>query len=197
MLHIFLIVLSIFLLSISSSEAADLYRFIDGDECIYYTNIPGKGHVKVPLPIKRTLPRPSSPISSESEAYDPIIASASQRFTIDPDLVRAVIKAESNFNHRAVSLKGALGLMQLMPETAKELSVTNPFDPEENIHAGTRYLSELLHLLKQNLSLGLAAYNAGPARVLGRNEVPPIEETRNYIQRVRMYYEDFKKKSKI
>jgi len=86
--------------------------------------------------------------------------------------------------------------MQLMPLTARELSVANPFDPEENIHAGARYLGELLQLLEQNLPLALAAYNAGPERVVGRNEIPPIEETRNYVERVMRYYQDFRKRSK-
>ena len=153
--------------------------------------------MKVHPPIKKTVSKPSFPSSSAMEAYESIIASAGQRFTIDPDLVRAVIKAESNFNPRAVSPKGALGLMQLMPFTAKEMSVANPFDPEENIHGGVRYLSELLQLLNRNLPLALAAYNAGPERVIGRNEIPSIEETRNYVQRVMTYYKDFKRRSKI
>jgi len=80
----------------------------------------------------------------------------------------------------------------LMPETAQKMTVTNPFNPEENIQGGVRYLSELLHLFNWNLPLALAAYNAGPQRVIGRNEIPPIEETRNYVKRVRMYYRDFK-----
>jgi soluble lytic murein transglycosylase-like protein len=83
-----------------------------------------------------------------------------------------------------------------MPATAQEMAVTNPFDPEENIHAGVRYLGELLQLLNRDLPMALAAYNAGPGRVFGRNEIPPIEETRNYVKRVMMYYEDFKKRSK-
>jgi len=127
------------------------------------------------------------------EIYEPIITSVSQRFTLDPDLVRAVIKAESNFNPRAVSPKGAMGLMQLMPATAKEMVVANPFNPEENINAGVRYLGKLLQLFNSNLPLALAAYNAGPGRVIGRNEIPRIEETRNYVQRVMAYYKNFKR----
>ena len=196
-MRVLFLVFLVFLFFAPASAAAEFYCFTDEEGMTYYTNVPGDGRVKVPLPIKKPILKSSSPPSLDIQAYEPIIASASQRFTVDPDLVRAVIKAESNFNPRAVSPKGALGLMQLMPLTAREMSVANPFDPEENIHAGVRYLGELLQLLKQNLHLALAAYNAGPERVVGRNEIPPIEETRNYVQRVMMYYQDFKKRSKI
>ena len=196
-MRILFLILLIFFAFGPALTAADLYRFMDEEGGIYYTNVPGKGRMKVLLPIKKTIPNSMSSPYSDTKAYEPIIESASQRFTIDPDLIRAVIKAESNFNHRAVSPKGALGLMQLMPFTAKEMSVANPFDPEENIHGGVRYLSELLQLLDRNLPLALAAYNAGPERVIGRNEIPSIEETRNYVQRVMMYYEDFKGRPKI
>jgi soluble lytic murein transglycosylase-like protein len=196
-MRIISLIFLVFLYSVSASAAADFYCFTDGEGNTYYTNVPGNGRVKVPLPIKKTLSKPSSPSSLDIAAYEPIITSAGQRFTIDPDLIRAVIKAESNFNHRAVSPKGALGLMQLMPETAQEMAVANPFNPEENIHGGVRYLSKLLQLLDRNLPLALAAYNAGPERVVSRNEIPPIEETRNYVKRVMMYYEDFKGRPKI
>jgi soluble lytic murein transglycosylase-like protein len=180
----------VFLFFIPTIEATNLYSFMDGEGGIYYTNVPGNGRMKVHPPINTTVSRPSFPSSSTigAYAYESIIASAGQRFAVDPDLVRAVIKAESNFNPRAVSPKGAMGLMQLMPATAKEMAVVNPFDPEENIHGGVRYLSKLLQLLDRNLPLTLAAYNAGPERVIGRNEIPFIEETRNYVQRVMRYY---------
>jgi soluble lytic murein transglycosylase-like protein len=196
-MRIISLIFLVFLYSLSTSAAADFYCFTDGEGNTYYTNVPGKGRMKVLLPIKKTIPNSMSSPYSDTKAYEPIIESASQRFTIDPDLVRAVIKAESNFNRRAVSPKGALGLMQLMPETAREMAVTNPFDPGENIHAGVRYLGELLQLLNRDLPMALAAYNAGPGRVFGRNEIPPIEETRNYVKRVMMYYEDFKGRPKI
>jgi soluble lytic murein transglycosylase-like protein len=188
----FFIVFVIFVAFGPALHAADLYTFIDEEGNTYYTNIPGEGRMRVPLPVKKTISEPLFKNAQNGVAYEPMIVTASQRYSVDPNLVRAVIKAESNFNHRAVSPRGALGLMQLMPETAQKMTVTNPFNPEENIHGGVRYLSELLHLFNWNLPLALAAYNAGPERVIGRNEIPPIEETRNYVRRVRMYYRDFK-----
>ena len=188
-MRILFLILLIFLSSLPAPQATDLFTFTDEKGATYYTNMPGDDRVKVLLPMKKAMSQPSSiPSSLNSEVYEPIITSAGERFAVDPDLVRAVIKTESNFNHRAVSPKGAMGLMQLMPSTAKEMAVANPFDPVENIHAGVRYLGQLLQLLKQNLPLALAAYNAGPKRVIDRNEIPAIEETQNYVQRVMKYY---------
>ena len=172
-------------------NAADLYTFTDEEGVAYYTNVPGEGRMKVPIPLKKAISKPFIP-SSPKEVYEAMIITASQRYSLDPNLVRAVIKAESNFNHRAVSPKGAMGLMQLMPATAKEMAVTNPFDPKENIYAGVRYLGELLQIFNWNLPLALAAYNAGPRRVIEKNEIPLIKETQNYIQRVMTFYKDFK-----
>lgn len=186
---IFLIFL-ILLFLVDALNAADLYTFMDEEGNTYYTNIPGEGRTRVSLPVKKPVSEPLFKHSKNGEVYEPMVVTASQRYSMDPNLVRAVIKAESNFNPRAVSPKGALGLMQLMPETAQKMAVANPFNPEENIHGGVRYLSELLHLFNWNLPLALAAYNAGPGRVIGRNEIPHIEETRNYVQRVIMYYKN-------
>jgi hypothetical protein len=112
------------------------------------------------------------------------IRAAAQRYAMDEDLIIAVIAAESNFNPRAVSLRNACGLMQLLPETALRLGVRNIFDAAENIDAGTRYLKQLLARYRNDLSLTLAAYNAGPDRVEQFGGVPPYNETRAYIQRV-------------
>ena len=196
-MHLFILIFLFFITLVPASNAADLYSFTDEEGVTYYTNIPGKGRMKVPLPMKKAMSQPSfTPSSLNSEVYEPVIAAAGERFAVDPALVRAVIKTESNFNHRAVSPKGAMGLMQLMPQTAQEMGVANPFDPVENIHAGVRYLGQLLQLLKQNLPLALAAYNAGTKRIIDRNEIPAIEETQNYVQRVLECYENFKKKHK-
>jgi soluble lytic murein transglycosylase-like protein len=122
---------------------------------------------------------------------DEVVSSASGRYRLDPDLVNSVIKAESGFNVRAVSPKGAQGLMQLMPGTASQLGVPNVFDPRENVEGGTKYLRELLERYNFDLVKALAAYNAGPQRVEQFGGVPPYYETRVYVARV---VRDFNKK---
>ncbi len=117
--------------------------------------------------------------------YDRLIATHANRQGVRPELVRAVIQTESAFNPRAVSGKGALGLMQLMPQTAAELGVVNPFNPEENIAGGVTYLRQLLDKYDNNEELALAAYNAGPTAVDRYGSVPPYRETKNYLARVR------------
>lgn len=121
----------------------------------------------------------------ESDAYEDLIVRHSSEHNVSADLVRAVIQVESGFNPLARSIKGAMGLMQLMPATARALGVTNAFDPAENIRAGVAYLGRLLDRYNSNLELALAAYNAGPEAVARYGAVPPYRETRNYVQRVR------------
>jgi soluble lytic murein transglycosylase-like protein len=116
--------------------------------------------------------------------YNDIIIAAAKKFDVDAALVSAVIKAESDYNPRVVSRKGARGLMQLMPATAERFGVTNSFDPEENIHAGTRYLRWLLKTFDGNADLAVAAYNAGEGNVWKYEGVPPFRETVNYINRI-------------
>lgn len=115
---------------------------------------------------------------------DELVREASKRRQLDPDFVNSVIKAESNFKTRAVSSKGAQGLMQLMPQTAAQLGVSNSFDPRANVEAGTTYLSQLLDLYHDDPVLALAAYNAGPQRVQQYHGVPPYRETHAYIARI-------------
>jgi hypothetical protein len=123
-----------------------------------------------------------------------VVNAASGRYRLDPDLVSSVIKAESGFNVRAVSPKGAQGLMQLMPDTASKLGVPDAFDPQANVEGGTRYLRELLERYNFDLVKALAAYNAGPLRVEQYGGVPPYHETRAYVARV---VKDFNKKKKV
>jgi len=186
------------LLLTASLASADIYYFRDDGE-IYYTNIPAEGRIKVRLPLKKsrtmTGKTPAGKMSGADDklaTYEEAIIAASRSFSVDSNLIRAVIKAESNYNPRAVSPKGAMGLMQLMPATAREMSVADPFDPAENIHGGTRYLGQLLQVLNGDLLLALAAYNAGPAMVIGKNRIPEITETKYYVRRVLNYYRSLK-----
>ena len=120
--------------------------------------------------------------------YAEFISSAAQHHGVDADLIVSVITAESKFNPKAVSRKNARGLMQLLPETAFRLGVKNVFDPKENIEAGTKYLRELLNRYNNDLTLALAAYNAGPQRVELYKSVPPYRETISYVRRVQKTY---------
>jgi soluble lytic murein transglycosylase-like protein len=116
--------------------------------------------------------------------YADLIRAAAEKYELDPQLVAGVVRAESNFNPRAVSTKNAQGLMQLMPGTSAQLALHHPFDPAENIDAGARYLRQLLDQFSGDVPLALAAYNAGPMRVTQYGGVPPYRETRDYIQRI-------------
>ncbi len=126
------------------------------------------------------------------EEIDEAITMAAARHDVDPNLVRAVVKVESNFNSNAVSRKGAMGLMQLMPATARSLNVQNPFDPEQNVDAGVRHLKQLLENYGGDVNLTLAAYNAGSGAVARSAGVPRYAETQNYVRRItNLYYGGF------
>jgi soluble lytic murein transglycosylase-like protein len=120
-------------------------------------------------------------------AYDDVIAEAAEQYRLDPGLIRAIIRAESAFNPFAVSDAGAQGLMQLMPEVAKELGVEDTFNPRQNILGGARYLRDLLDRHHGNLDLAVASYNAGPGAVAKYRGVPPYRETRKYVKSVKTY----------
>jgi soluble lytic murein transglycosylase-like protein len=132
--------------------------------------------------------------AAASEQYHPIIVRAAKRHAVDPALVKAIIMAESGYNARAVSEKGASGLMQLMPRTAEALGVEDAMDPEHNVNGGVRYVRNLLDQFNDNIKLAVAAYNAGVSKVREHQDVPPIRATQAYVKKVLEYYEYYKKK---
>ena len=131
--------------------------------------------------------------SDVTRRYDQIITEAAKRHGVSFSLLKAMIKIESDFNPRAISRAGAMGLMQIMPENIKELKIKDPFDPRENIMGGTRYLKQMMDRFNGKLPLALAAYNAGPNIVERYQRIPPFTETENYVEAVMKYYSVFKK----
>ena len=170
---------------------AEIYKFVDENGVVHFTNVPDK---RYNLVLKEEWGR--FRLGANFDKYDPEIRKASKRYGVDYALVKAVIKAESNFDPLAVSRAGAKGLMQLMPETANALRVNDPFHPEDNIEGGVRHLRYLLDLFNENLHLVLAAYNAGEEAVFRYNDIPPYWETQAYIQRVLKYFRNYRRESK-
>jgi soluble lytic murein transglycosylase-like protein len=177
--------------------------YIDGDnasfvdvptaEIDHFEAVPAESSPRESAKAKNDPSRPPSHAENFQPATDlnEVVRAASGTYHLDPDLVSSVIRAESGFNVRAVSPKGAQGLMQLMPQTASELGVHNAFDPQANVEGGTRYLRELLERYDFDLIKALAAYNAGPQRVEQYGGVPPYHETKAYVARI---VRDFNKK---
>ena len=159
-----------------------------------------KVFLNIGLPERNKPKRSDSYRSSLNQAkiqlnrYMPTVLEAANRYQVDPAIILAIIKAESNYDLYAVSRAGAVGLMQLMPRTARELGVRNIFNPEQNIHGGVKYFSQLLNKFSGDHALALAAYNAGSRKVLKYKGVPPYRETRQYIKRVFKYRKQFKQK---
>jgi soluble lytic murein transglycosylase-like protein len=160
-------------------------REVIGEVTRLYMNSDGSGYVDVRNEEVDHFERELTPAPATTALQLPdVVGSASHRYHLDPDLVNSVIRAESGFNPKAVSRKGAVGLMQLEPQTAAQLGVADPFDPETNVDGGTRYLRELLVRYNFDLIKALAAYNAGPQRVEQYHGVPPYYETQAYVARV-------------
>ena len=167
-------------------SSAEIYKYVDENGVVHLTNVPDK---KYNLVLKEGWVR--FRLGDNFDKYDPMIRETSKRYGVDYALVKAVVKAESNFDPLAISRAGAKGLMQLMPGTAKALGVNDSFHPATNIEGGVRHLRYLLDLFDGNLQLALAAYNAGEETVFRYSGLPPYEETRTYVQRVLQYYQNY------
>jgi soluble lytic murein transglycosylase-like protein len=169
-----------------SLSSAEIYKFVDENGVVHLTNVPDK---RYNLVLKEKWVR--FRLGANFDQYDSEIRKASNRYGVDYALVKAVIKAESNFDPQAVSRAGAKGLMQLMPGTAKALGVNDSFHPEDNIDGGVRYLRYLLDLFNRDFKLALAAYNAGEETVFRYNGIPPYRETQIYVLRVLQYFKNY------
>ena len=183
-------VLVAFIITAVNFAHADIYKYVDKEGVLHLTNMPTDHNAKYVMIMreKRILFQPNIDVNK----YDDLITKAADKFKLDSALIKAVIKAESNFNHRAVSPVGAQGLMQLMPKTASDLKVEDCFHPEKNIEGGARYLRYPLNTYKGDLTLALAAYNAGEKAVAKYNyNVPPYRETQNYVKRVFSFYKSY------
>lgn len=168
---------------------ADIYVYLDGEGVLHFTNTPTSSNYRVYISEKRSLPKAWYNIQS----YDDVISEAGLRYGVSSSLLKALIHVESYFNPRAVSKKGALGLMQIMPENLQALNIADPFDPWENIMGGTRYLKRMLERFSGDLTLALAAYNAGPTVVEKYRDVPPYPETRAYVKKVIEFFHRYKR----
>ncbi len=177
----------------SALAKGNIYQYIDESGVIHLTNVPSRNGVQYTLVWRERVhidPR------IDVAQYDTIISSAARKYNIDRNLIQAVIKAESNFNPKAVSPVGARGLMQLMPATAASLNVSNSFHPESNIEGGVRYLRYLMNLFPGDLKIALAAYNAGEGAVMRYgNRIPPFKETQTYVKRVLALYDAYKRQN--
>ena len=188
-LTLFVGIVCVLPLAVPATSRADVYVYRDKQGVINFTNVPShSGYRRV---IRESNPQSTGTLYSPS-TYEDLIVTASNRYSIDPDLIRAVIKVESDFNSHARSHKGAMGLMQLMPETARLHNVTDLFDPAENIDGGVRHLRLLLGRYQNDLALSLAAYNAGSKAVEKHRGIPPFAETQQYVRRVLRYYDSYR-----
>lgn len=167
----------------------DIYTYIDSNGVRIFTNTPTSSDYKLYI---REQPEKIEP-EYDSEQFDEIIQMAQEKFGIEFSLIKAVIKVESGFNPNAVSKVGAKGLMQIMPLNFKTLYIEDPFDPQDNIMGGTRYLLRLMQRYEYKLPLVLAAYNAGPEAVDKYKQIPPYRETENYVRKVMKTYSQYKK----
>lgn len=194
-------------LAVSCPATADIYSYTDKDGTVHFTNIKPRGkqgknykvYMKTPdrrkaRPGVRPVPaRVTDP--ARYSRYDASIREAARNFAIPEPFIRAVIRVESDYDPRVVSVAGAQGLMQLMPGTAKRMNCKNPFDPHDNIMGGTRYLRHLANMFGGDMVLTIAGYHAGEGAVLKYDGVPPYSMTKEYIRKVLKFYYRYKKRA--
>jgi soluble lytic murein transglycosylase-like protein len=183
--------ISLFFLLIGISAHADIYQTVTDEGTVVYTNLSHSGSKTIAK--EKAIEQKSTPRTPKDKnhgigAFQDIAEEKAMKHNVDPKLVKAVINAESNWNPKAVSQKGALGMMQLMPKTASDMGVGNPLNAEENIEGGVKYLRWLIDRFRGNLSLAIAAYNAGPSTVEKFGGIPSIPETLKYVRRVMNEY---------
>ena len=179
-------VLTLASLMIVTQTIADIYTYTDEKGITHFSNTPTSPKYRLKIrEVRFDYKRLSS------GAYDKLINDACIKHGIDPLLVKAIIKAESDFDPQTVSVKGARGLMQLMPETADDMGVADIDDPQNNIDGGVKYLKRLMGIFKSDLKLVVAAYNAGENAVIKYKSVPPFKETRQYVKKVLKYLNDY------
>ena len=191
------------LLFFTTPSSAGIYRYEDERGVIHFTNCPRDSKFKLYIRESKedvgdekiqslSILTTKESNLKESNPYDSLIYEFSKKYNVDFALIKAMIRAESGFNPIAVSKKGAKGLMQLMPETALRMNVSNIFNPRENIEGGVRYFKYLLSLFNDDLRLSLAAYNAGENLVSELRSIPPYRETVDYVRKVLNYYQSYK-----
>lgn len=180
---------------------ADIYRYVDESGMVHFTNVPNDARYKLfiatskdPDPITSAFAnRLRSYPNADRKKYHLHVVEAARAYQLEPALIHAVISAESGYNPLARSPKGATGLMQLMPATARRYGVDNPLDPKQNIYGGAAYLRDLLTLFGNDLKLAIAAYNAGEGAVMEYgHHIPPFRETTQYVPKVLSYYKKYK-----
>lgn len=181
----FVLVLLMSLFVVIPPADADIYRYVDASGRVHFTDTPTHGRYDMYM-------KEEAPVKASNRSYLDIIRRHATSYQLEEALVKAVIKVESDYQPRIVSRKGAQGLMQLIPQTAKDLKVSNPFDPYENIRGGSEYLRMMLDLFNNDVELALAAYNSGPSTVKRYGGIPPYDETQKYVKKVKRYLDYYR-----
>lgn len=185
--HTFLILSLLVIFFPPVKSWSDIYSYVDENGTVHFTNVPTDQRYRMFLKEKRSFSL------GDPDKYEPLINEVCEKYHMDSAIIKAIIKAESNFDPYATSWKGAQGLMQLMPETAYELNVNDVYHPRDNLEGGVKYMKYLLERFNNDLSLALAAYNAGENAVLKYNwSIPPYAETRQYVNKVLRYLKSYR-----